>query len=129
MSKDNSSSTDSSSLDEMTNQSTSLASLDAQAILAQIQGSEGTGIADDVMESPLDGEFDGLLADCEEAAQSLYNIRDFIRFCVTQLRNYEVVVAQGTNDVFAEAAAIVLHTLSLDWSADEQILDLSLIHI
>ncbi|MCC3308043.1 50S ribosomal protein L3 N(5)-glutamine methyltransferase [Psychrobacter sanguinis] len=123
MSTDNSSSIDSSSLDEMTNQSTSLASLDAQAILAQIQGSEGTGIADDVMASPLDGEFDGLLADCEEAAQSLYSIRDFIRFCVTQLRNYEVVVAQGTNDVFAEAAAIVLHTLSLDWSADEQILD------
>lgn len=123
MSTENSSSIDSSSLDEMTNQSTSLASLDAQAILAQIQGSEGTGIADDVMASPLDGEFDGLLADCEEAAQSLYSIRDFIRFCVTQLRNYEVVVAQGTNDVFAEAAAIVLHTLSLDWSADEQILD------
>lgn len=58
-----------------------------------------------------------------EAQQSLKTIRDFIRYCVTQLREYDVVVAQGTNDVFAEAAAIVLHTLSLDWSADEQILD------
>lgn len=57
------------------------------------------------------------------AQDELKTIRDFIRFCVTKLREYDVVVAQGTNDVFAEAAAIVLHTLSLDWSADEQILD------
>ena len=64
-----------------------------------------------------------LQAQLAEASQSLYSIRDFIRFCVTQLRRYDVVVAQGTNDEFAEAAAIVLHTLSLDWSADEQILD------
>ncbi|WP_460478524.1 hypothetical protein, partial [Escherichia coli] len=48
---------------------------------------------------------------------------DFIRFSVTQLRNYDVVVAQGTTDEFAEASAIVLHSLSLDWSANEQILD------
>ena len=58
-----------------------------------------------------------------QAEQSLFTIRDFIRFCVSKLRQYDVVVAQGTTDEFAEAAAIVLHTLSLDWSADEQILD------
>ena len=58
-----------------------------------------------------------------EAQVQLRTIRDFIRFCVSQLRAHDVVVAQGTNDVFAEAAAIVLQTLSLDWSADEQILD------
>ncbi len=57
------------------------------------------------------------------AMNQLQSIRDFIRFCVTQLRQYEVVVAQGTTDEFAEATAIVLHPLSLAWSADEQILD------
>lgn len=64
----------------------------------------------------------------DEANAELSTIRDFIRFCVTQLRRYDVVVAQGTTDVFAEAAAIVLQTLSLDWSADEQILDCKLTH-
>src|SRR5699024_2714895 len=59
----------------------------------------------------------------EEAREQLVSIRDFIRFAVTQLRNYDVVVAQGTTDEFAEASAIVMHSLSLDWSADEQILD------
>ncbi len=58
-----------------------------------------------------------------QAEQELHTIRDFIRFCVTQLRQYEVVVAQGTTDEFAEASAIVLHSLALTWSADEQILD------
>ncbi|WP_230659030.1 50S ribosomal protein L3 N(5)-glutamine methyltransferase [Psychrobacter sp. I-STPA10] len=58
-----------------------------------------------------------------EAMQSLFSIRDMIRFAVTQLRSHDVVVAQGTTDEFAEAAAIVLHSLSLDWAVDEQILD------
>lgn len=61
--------------------------------------------------------------DFSQAQEQLHTIRDFIRFCVTKLREYDVVVAQGTNDVFAEAGAIVLHTLSLEWTADEQILD------
>lgn len=90
--------------------------LDAAALLEQIQNAENGDLQ-------FDGQFDQLMADCDEAANTLYTIRDFIRFCVTQMRSYDVVVAQGTNDVFAEAAAIVLHTLSLDWSADEQILD------
>jgi ribosomal protein L3 glutamine methyltransferase len=68
-------------------------------------------------------EFATLHAELEEARQQLVSIRDFIRFSVTQLRNYDVVVAQGTTDEFAEASAIVLHSLSLDWSANEQILD------
>ena len=64
-----------------------------------------------------------LRAELEEAREQLFSIRDFIRFAVTQLRNYDVVVAQGTTDEFAEASAIVLHSLSLEWSANEQILD------
>lgn len=116
-------STDNSNLDETTNSNRSLSSLDAQALLAQIQGSEEGALEEDAFDNSLNGEFDELLAASHEAAESLYTIRDFIRFCVTKLRTYDVVVAQGTNDVFAEAAAIVLHTLSLDWSADEQILD------
>jgi ribosomal protein L3 glutamine methyltransferase len=63
-----------------------------------------------------------------EAQQTLKTIRDFIRFGVSKLREYDVVVAQGTTDEFAEASAIVLQTLSLDWSADEQILDCRLTH-
>lgn len=116
-------STDNSDLDNTTNSNATLSSLDAQALLAQIQGSEEANLQQDTYENSLNGEFDELLAASHEAAESLNTIRDFIRFCVTQLRTYDVVVAQGTNDVFAEAAAIVLHTLSLDWSADEQILD------
>lgn len=64
-----------------------------------------------------------LKVEFDEAREQLFSIRDFIRFAVTQLRNYDVVVAQGTTDEFAEASAIVLHCLSLDWSANEQILD------
>ena len=70
-----------------------------------------------------DDEFDNLRAELAEAREQLVSIRDFIRFAVTQLRNYDVVVAQGTTDEFAEASAIVLHTLSLDWAANDQILD------
>lgn len=61
-----------------------------------------------------------------EAEKTLVTIRDFIRFVVSKLREYDVVVAQGTTDTFAEAAAIVLHTLNLDWSADPEILDCKL---
>lgn len=70
-----------------------------------------------------DDQFANLPAELEEAREQLVSIRDFIRFSVTQLRNYDVVVAQGTIDEFAEASAIVLHSLALDWSANEQILD------
>lgn len=68
-------------------------------------------------------EFATLRSELKEAREQLVSIRDFIRFAVTQLRNYDVVVAQGTTDEFAEASAIVLHSLSLDWSANDQILD------
>lgn len=101
---------------EHTTQDNSPQPLDAAALLEQIQNANSGDLQ-------FDGQFDSLMADCDEAAQTLYTIRDFIRFCVSQMRTYDVVVAQGTTDVFAEAAAIVLHTLSLDWSADEQILD------
>lgn len=68
-------------------------------------------------------EFASLQSELKEASEQLFSIRDFIRFAVTQLRSYDVVVAQGTTDEFAEASAIVLHSLSLDWAANEQILD------
>ncbi|WP_115370015.1 50S ribosomal protein L3 N(5)-glutamine methyltransferase [Moraxella bovis] len=68
-------------------------------------------------------QIDELHIQLDEAGRNLRTIRDFIRFCVSKLRTYDVVVAQGTTDEFAEAAAIVLHTLSLDWSADPEILD------
>lgn len=58
-----------------------------------------------------------------DAMQSLQTIRDFIRFGVSQLRANDVTVAQGTTDEFAESCALVMHCLSLEWSADEQILD------
>lgn len=62
-----------------------------------------------------------------EAARHLDTIRDFIRFGVTAMRNYEVHLGQGTEDFFAESAALVLQSLSLEWSADEQILDARLL--
>lgn len=80
-------------------------------------------LRDNVTHQINETEFEQMVSDFAQAQNELNTIRDFIRFCVTKLREYDVVVAQGTNDVFAEAAAIVLHTLSLDWSADEQILD------
>lgn len=60
---------------------------------------------------------------CEEAVHELKTIRDWIRFAVTALREHEVHLGQGTEDYFAEANALVLQPLSLDWQADEQILD------
>ena len=75
------------------------------------------------IEEDADDEFENLPHELAEARAQLFSIRDFIRFAVTQLRNYDVVVAQGTTDEFAEAAAIVLHSLSLDWAANDQILD------
>jgi ribosomal protein L3 glutamine methyltransferase len=63
----------------------------------------------------------------EEAAENLTTIRDFIRFGVSSLRQYDAYVGQGTEDFFAESAALVLQTLSLDWSADAEILDAKLL--
>lgn len=68
-------------------------------------------------------QIDELHMELDEAGQNLRTIRDFIRFCVSKLREYDVVVAQGTTDDFAESCAIVLHTLSLDWDANPEILD------
>ncbi|XID75973.1 50S ribosomal protein L3 N(5)-glutamine methyltransferase [Alkanindiges sp. WGS2144] len=63
----------------------------------------------------------------DEAVGHLQTIRDFIRFGVTALRSYEVHLGQGTEDFFAESSALVLQSLSLEWSADEQILDAKLL--
>lgn len=103
--------------------------MSAEEFQNQYFADESQGLDDEMtydLESGLlgkDDEFDNLRAELAEACEQLVSIRDFIRFAVTQLRNYDVVVAQGTTDEFAEASAIVLHTLSLDWAANDQILD------
>ena len=103
--------------------------MSAEEFQNQYFAEESQGLEDEMtydLESGLlgeDDEFANLRAELAEAREQLVSIRDFIRFAVTQLRNYDVVVAQGTTDEFAEASAIVLHTLSLDWAANDQILD------
>lgn len=105
--------------------------LDASALLDAVNASAALADSDDDLYDEQaaigtlqeDEQIQAMNDEFNEAQISLKTIRDFIRFCVTKLREYDVVVAQGTTDVFAEAAAIVLHTLSLDWSADDQILD------
>ena len=63
----------------------------------------------------------------QEAAETLLTIRDFIRFGVTALRQYDAHLGQGTEDYFAESSALVLQTLSLEWKADAEILDSKLL--
>lgn len=63
----------------------------------------------------------------QEAAEHLITIRDFIRFGVTALRQHDAHLGQGTEDFFAESAALVLQTLSLEWKADAEILDAKLL--
>lgn len=63
----------------------------------------------------------------QQASEQLNTIRDFIRFGVTALRQYDAHLGQGTQDYFAESSALVLQTLSLDWSADPEILDAKLL--
>ena len=58
-----------------------------------------------------------------EEALELHSVRDLIRFTVSALRGNDVFVGHGGTDHFAEAAALVLHTLNLAWSADPEILD------
>lgn len=82
---------------------------------------EGEAILDDGELSEADIAV--LHHELDEASKELFSVRDFIRFVVSKLRQYEVVVAQGTTDDFAEAAAIVLHSLSLEWEANPEILD------
>lgn len=62
-----------------------------------------------------------------EAEASLVTIRDFIRFGVSALRLHDVHLGHGSNDPFAEATALVMQTLGLDWSADAEILDAKLL--
>ena len=63
----------------------------------------------------------------QEAAENLTTIRDFIRFGVTALRQYDAHLGQGTEDYFAESSALVLQTLSLEWKADAEIFDAKLL--
>lgn len=71
-----------------------------------------TGISDEVL---------------AEARAELVTIRDFIRFAVSSFRTHDVFLGHGSNDPFAEATALVMQTLALEWSADAEILDARLI--
>jgi ribosomal protein L3 glutamine methyltransferase len=62
-----------------------------------------------------------------EAAATLVTIRDFIRFGVSALRLHDVHLGHGSDDPFAESTALVMQTLGLEWSADEEILDAKLL--
>lgn len=62
-----------------------------------------------------------------EAEATLVTIRDFIRFGVSCLRLHDVHLGHGSNDPFAEATALVMQTLGLEWSADAEILDARLL--
>ncbi|MDP1539595.1 MAG: 50S ribosomal protein L3 N(5)-glutamine methyltransferase [Moraxellaceae bacterium] len=53
----------------------------------------------------------------------LHTIRDWVRFCVSCFRGCDVHLGHGTSDPFAEATALVMQTLNLEWSADAEILD------
>ncbi|TCM61411.1 [LSU ribosomal protein L3P]-glutamine N5-methyltransferase [Acinetobacter calcoaceticus] len=63
----------------------------------------------------------------QEAAEHLSTIRDYIRFGVSALRQYDAHLGQGTEDYFAESSALVLQTLSLDWKSDPEILSAKLL--
>lgn len=67
---------------------------------------------------------DELLA---EACRELVTIRDWMRFCVSCFRGCDVHLGHGTSDPFAEASALVMQTLNLEWSADDEILDARLL--
>jgi len=58
-----------------------------------------------------------------EAVAELHTIRDWVRFCVSCFRGCDVHLGHGTSDPFAEATALVMQTLNLEWSADAEILD------
>lgn len=62
-----------------------------------------------------------------EAETGLISIRDFIRFTVSCLRLHDVHLGHGSTDPFAEATALVMQTLGLEWSADAEILDARLL--
>lgn len=62
-----------------------------------------------------------------DAVNELVSIRDFIRFSVTCLRAADAHIGHGSEDPFAEATALVMQTLSLQWSADAEILDAKLL--
>ena len=63
----------------------------------------------------------------QEAVAELHTIRDFIRFTVTCLRSADVHIGHGSEDPFAEATALVMQTLSLNWDADAEIMDARLL--
>lgn len=58
-----------------------------------------------------------------EACAELITIRDWVRFCVSSFRRCDVHHGHGSADPFAEATALVMQVLGLDWSADAEILD------
>ena len=63
----------------------------------------------------------------QEAAEHLTTIRDFIRFGVSALRQYDAQLGPGKADYFVESSALVLQKLSLEWEAVADILEVILL--
>lgn len=61
--------------------------------------------------------------DCSAAVHDLRTVRDFVRWAVTCLTRAEVYLGHGTDDLWDEALALVLHPLALDWDSDPRVMD------
>ncbi|EKD54513.1 MAG: hypothetical protein ACD_60C00076G0004 [uncultured bacterium] len=58
----------------------------------------------------------------------LLTIRDFLRFAISRFNEAGLYYGHGTDNVFDEATALILHTLHLPHDTDANMLDARLIH-
>ena len=61
-----------------------------------------------------------------QAAQSLHNVRDYLRFAVSRFNQAKLFFGHGSNDAYDEAAYLILHTLHLPLDRLEPFLDAQL---
>lgn len=59
----------------------------------------------------------------QQASESLYTVRDWLRWAETVLRREPVFLGHGTDNYWDEALALVLPAVSLPWDADPNLLD------
>jgi ribosomal protein L3 glutamine methyltransferase len=62
-----------------------------------------------------------------EAIETMDNIRDFIRWAITQFNQADLVYGHGTDNVWDEAVSLVLATLHLPPDIDANVLDAKLL--
>lgn len=65
--------------------------------------------------------------DSSEAIETMDNIRDFIRWAITQFNQADLVYGHGTDNVWDEAVSLVLATLHLPPDIDANVLDAKLL--